>query len=144
MTLDEIFNAKLTENGDLAFTKVNDNALLNILFLTEYYQNHITELPELDDTPINKLFAMFIRDPRFGLGRRDLGRALMDMTHCTFEDILRAGRADDLFYNFYLKTKEEQEAITDFCYMQIQLGNELVIFVTLSGISGAVTTDLQL
>ena len=62
MTLDEIFNAKLTENGDLAFTKVNDNALLNILFLTEYYQNHITELPELDDTPINKLFAMFIRD----------------------------------------------------------------------------------
>ena len=126
MTLDEIFNAKLTENGDLAFTKVNDNALLNILFLTEYYQNHITELPELDDTPINKLFAMFIRDPRFGLGRRDLGRALMDMTHCAFEDILRAGRADDLFYNFYLKTKEEQEVITDFCYMQIQSGNELV------------------
>ena len=126
MTLDEIFNAKLTENGDLAFTKVNDNALLNILFLTEYYQNHITELPELDDTPINKLFAMFIRDPRFGLGRRDLGRALMDMTHCTFEDILRAGRADDLFYNFHLKTKEEQETIAHFCYMQIQLGNELV------------------
>ena len=101
MTLDEIFNAKLTENGDLAFTKVNDNALLNILFLTEYYQNHITELPELDDTPINKLFAMFIRDPRFGLGRRDLGRVLMTQTKCSFEQILKAGRADDLLYNFF-------------------------------------------
>ena len=78
MTLDELFNAKLTENGDISYKKVSiDDNLLNILFLTEYYQTHLYEIPFLKDTDLNQLFAMFIRDPRFGLGRRDLGRRLM-------------------------------------------------------------------
>ena len=34
MDINEIFNAKLTENGDIAFKKVSDDNLLNILFLT--------------------------------------------------------------------------------------------------------------
>ena len=80
MNLNEIFNAKLTENGDLAFSKVSDNNYLNILFLTEYYQKHLTEVPQLGNSDLDRLFAMFIRDPRYGLGRRDLGRKLMSDT----------------------------------------------------------------
>ena len=34
MTLNEIFNEKVTENGDVSFSKVGDNVMLNILFLT--------------------------------------------------------------------------------------------------------------
>lgn len=85
MNLEEIFNTKLTENGDISFTKTGDNKLLDILFLTEYYKNHIEELPKLEDTEFNQLFSMFIRDPRYGLGRRDLGRNLMTMTNCSID-----------------------------------------------------------
>ena len=35
-TLEDAFNTKMTENGDIAFTKTGNNNLLNILFLTEY------------------------------------------------------------------------------------------------------------
>ena len=67
MRLNEIFNSKVTENGDLAFNKVGDNTLVNILFLTEYYQKHLNEVPTLGDSDKEQLFAMFIRDPRFGM-----------------------------------------------------------------------------
>jgi len=122
MDLQHIFNAKATENGDLAFKKVSqDNELLNILFLTEYYQKHLDAVPALEPTKRNMLFAMMIRDPRFGLGRRDLGRVLMKNTHCLIEQIVRVGRVDDLFAINPL-CKE----ILDWCYEQIKQGNELV------------------
>ena len=39
-TLDQIFgNTKLTENGDIAYSSTS-NALLDVLFMTEYYQKH--------------------------------------------------------------------------------------------------------
>ena len=125
MKLDEIFNAKLTENSDLAFTKVSDNNLLNILFMTEYYQKHLDKVPYLEPTDINKLFAMFIRDPRFGLGRRDLGRHLMSMTDCPVDLILKAGRADDLFHIGY-EDHTEFASVLDYLYEQIIEGNELI------------------
>ena len=87
MNLEEIFNQKRTENGDIAFTKINDDNLLNILFLTEYYQNHLSEV-KIGNTEKDQLFARFIRDPRFGLGRRELGRVLMHMAGCSIEDIV--------------------------------------------------------
>ena len=45
-------NAKLTENGDLAFVsptlgETEDDKMLDILFKTEYYHNHLTEVPVL-------------------------------------------------------------------------------------------------
>ena len=52
MTLEEIFSAKLTENGDIAFAKVSDNKMLNILFMTEYYQKHLHEVPYLDNSEV--------------------------------------------------------------------------------------------
>ena len=45
-----------------------------------------------------KVFSMFVRDPRFGLGRRDLGRRLMRLSGVTPENIVKAGRYDDLFH----------------------------------------------
>lgn len=122
MDLQHIFNAKATENGDLAFKKVSqDNELLNILFLTEYYQKHLGETPILESSDRNRLFAMMIRDPRLGLGRRDLGRVLMKNTHCSIEQVVKAGRIDDLFAINPL-CKE----MLDWCYEQIKQGNELV------------------
>lgn len=120
MNLQEVFNAKFTENGDIAFSKVSDNTKLNILFLSEYYQNHLSDVPKLENTDRDKLFSMFIRDPRFGLGRRDLGRVLMTQTKCSFEQILKAGRADDLLYNFFNLTEEQKKEILEFLYVEIQ------------------------
>ena len=125
MKLEEIFNAKLTENGDIAFTSTGDNKLLDILFLTEYYQKHLNEVPVLEDSDINRLFAMFIRDPRYGLGRRDLGRKLMSMTNVSIDHIIKAGRVDDVFHIEY----ENINAFTlvlDYLKTEIIKGNELV------------------
>ena len=121
MNLDEIFNMKLTENGDVSFKKVSDNTLLNILFLTEYYQKHRNEVPRLEPNDLNRLFSMFIRDPRHGLGRRDLGRKLMSDTKCTIEQIVKAGRVDDIFY-----TELPASTQLSWCKEQILAGNELV------------------
>lgn len=96
-TLDQIFsNVKLTENGDITFSSTG-NHLLDILFMTEYYQNHLDEV-EIGNTPKDRLFSMFIRDPRHGLGKRDLGRRLMRLSQVGPAYAVRAGRFDDLFY----------------------------------------------
>lgn len=121
MNLEELFNQKLTENGDIAFTKVSDDQMLNILFLTEYYQKHLNELPTLGQSEIEQLFAMFIRDPRFGLGKRDLGRHLLYETQCGIDQIIKAGRIDDLFFAF-----GNDRQVWDWCKEEIIKGNELV------------------
>ena len=122
MKLEELFNQKLTENGDIAFTKVSDDNMLNILFLSEYYQNHLNEVPNIGNSDISKLFAMFIRDPRYGLGRRDLGRVLLGYADASIEDIVKCGRIDDLFYT---ATKDFNEVLR-YLYTEILNGNELV------------------
>lgn len=119
--LDELFSMKMTENGDVSFNKVStDNQLLNILFLTEYYQKHLDEV-KIGNTDKDKLFAMFVRDPRFGLGRRDLGRELLKQTNASIEDTIKSGRFDDIF-TVYGLSKE----VLDFAYNEILKGNELV------------------
>lgn len=127
MDINEIFNAKFTENGDVAFKKVSDDDLLNILFLTEYYTNHLTEVPNIGTSDRAKLFAQFIRDPRLGLGKRDLGRTLMNMSKCSFEEYLNAGRADDILFNFNEKSIEEKKNILDFLYVEIQYKNNALV-----------------
>ena len=127
MRLQEIFSEKITENGDIAFNKVGDNALVNLLFLTEYYQKHLDEVPTLGCSDKEQLFAMFIRDPRFGLGRRDLGRKLLSDTGCTIEQIVKSGRVDDLFFmERFDPVYCQYNAILDWCKEQILAGNELV------------------
>lgn len=111
---------KLTENGDLAYDKVSlsDN-LLNLLFLSEYYQKHLNEA-KIGTTKRDKIFAQFMRDPRFGLGRRDLGRTLMNLSECSFSDIIRAGRFDDLFVGQRVNKK-----LADFLLNEVKNDNEL-------------------
>lgn len=118
MNLDKLFNTKLTENGDLAYKSTGDN-LLDILFLSEYYQKHLNEV-HIGTSEEEKLFSMFIRDPRFGLGRRDLGRELMKQSLVSIEDIVKAGRYDDLFFSGIKQTD-----VYDFLYKECAKGNEL-------------------
>jgi len=126
MNIQEIFSTKRTENGDIAFDKVGNDNLLNILFLTEYYQKHLDEV-HIGTTDRERLFSMFIRDPRFGLGKRDLGRSLMHQSDCSIQEIVKAGRVDDLFiYNAKTKTYNISQEILDYLKQEIENGNELV------------------
>lgn len=114
-TLKQIFsNTKLTENGDIAYSSTG-NHLLDILFMTEYFQRHLGEV-YIGDSDKEKLFSMFIRDPRYGLGKRDLGRQLMLLSGVDFEGIVKAGRYDDIFF---------KPGWEDFLAYEITNGNEL-------------------
>lgn len=93
--LETVFSHKLTENGDISFSSTGNN-LLDILFMSEYYTKHPKEVI-IGNSPIEKLFAMFIRDPRLGLGKRDLGRNLMYLADLTAEEVVKCGRFDDLY-----------------------------------------------
>lgn len=117
--VEQIFgNVKTTENGDMSFNSTT-NPLIDILFLTEYYQKNLFELPKLEANEYNRLFSMFMRDPRYGMGKRDIGRVLMNMTNCSTDNIVKAGRVDDLFT--YL-TEER----LNWLKREIENGNELV------------------
>lgn len=123
--LEQIFsNVKLTENGDVTF-KSTLNPLLDILFMTEYYQKHLNEV-KIGTSDVEKLFSMFIRDPRFGLGRRDLGRELMYQSETDVLDVVKAGRWDDIFYKIEKLNDESFRIIADYCYGEIKNGNELL------------------
>lgn len=121
MTIKQAFNVKLTENGDLAF-KSTGNKYLDILFGTPYFRHNLRKMPHVDNSDYDRLFSMFIRDPRYGLGEKNIGRQLMSESMCSYSEILRAGRADDLFFiNF-----EEIDDFTLFCDFlkeQIEAGN---------------------
>lgn len=104
-------NKKLTENGDLAYKSTGDK-LVDILFMTEYYQNHLDEV-KIGDSDTEKLFSMFIRDPRYGLGRRDLGRVLLGKSKVSTENIIKAGRFDDLWR---IPTKENLQYLKNAVY----------------------------
>jgi len=110
--LEKLFNVKKTENGDISYKSTGNN-LLDILFMTSFFEKHLEEV-NIGDSEKEKLFAKFIRDPRFGLGRRDLGRKLMKQAKVPFYDIALAGRYDDLWHiptteNLnYIRTKAMQ------------------------------------
>ena len=123
MDIKKIFSQKQTENGDMSYDTTGDN-MLDILFMTEYYQTHLDEI-KLGSTDKDKLFAMFMRDPRFGMGRRDLGRVLMQLAKVDFDNVVKAGRFDDLFLNWERMSEENFAKLCDFLYSEIKKGNEL-------------------
>lgn len=114
--LEKLFAKKRTENGDISYTTTSNN-LLDILFMTAYFETHLNEV-KIGQSDKEKLFAMFIRDPRFGLGRRDLGRELMKQSNVNAENIVKAGRFDDLFF---LPTNENLE----YLMKEVRNGNVL-------------------
>lgn len=95
-TIKQVFsNIKRTENGDIAYSSTGNN-LLDILFMTEYFQNHLDDV-KIGTTPKEKMFSLFVRDPRYGLGKRELGRRLMRLSDVSLGDAANAGRFDDIF-----------------------------------------------
>ena len=94
--LEKLLNEKKTENGDISY-KTTGNNLTDLLFMTPYFEKNLNQV-KIGTSDKEKLFSMFIRDPRFGLGKRDLGRKLMKLSNVSSDDIVLAGRYDDLFH----------------------------------------------
>lgn len=120
--LQMLFNNTRTENGDYSF-KSSGNKLIDILFKGEYYTKHPLEV-SIGKSNIEKLFAMFIRDPRFGLGYKTLGRRLMAMSGVTPQNVVKAGSFKDFrecedFYNGMFDIWQ------GFIRSEIEAGNEL-------------------
>lgn len=114
--IEKILNEKLTENGDKAYKTTGDN-LTDLMFMTPYFEKNLGEA-SIGTSEKEKLFSMYIRDPRFGLGRRDLGRRLMYLSKVSTENIVKAGRFDDLYH---IPTTENLEYIMQ----EAKNGNEL-------------------
>ena len=93
--LEKIYAKKTTENGDISY-KTTGNNLTDLFFMTSFFEKNLYQV-KIGTTDKEKLFSMFVRDPRFGLGRRDLGRRLMQLSNVSAEDIILAGRFDDLW-----------------------------------------------
>lgn len=115
--VEKILNEKKTENGDISYKSTGDK-YLDILFMSEYFTKHLDEVPTVDKDEYGKLFAMFIRDPRYGLGKRDLGRRLMKDAENSPYEIADAGRFDDLI-------KIPTMANLNYLLSELMNGNEL-------------------
>lgn len=115
--LEKILNEKRTENGDISYKSTGDK-YLDILFMSEYFTKHLNEVPTVDKDEYGKLFSMFIRDPRYGLGKRDLGRILMKDAEVPPYEITQAGRFDDLI-------KIPTMANLNYLLSELMNGNEL-------------------
>lgn len=115
-SLQKIFATKQTENGDISYNTTGNN-LLDILFMTSYFEKHLDEV-KVGNSKKEKLFSMFIRDPRHGLGRRDLGRTLMQQSEVDAVNIVKAGRYDDLWH---IPTDNNLE----YLYSEALQGNQL-------------------
>ncbi len=94
-SIEKLLETKINEKGDISY-KTTGNNLTDLLFMTSFFEKHLEEV-NIGTSDKEKLFSMFIRDPRYGLGRRDLGRLLMKKSQVSAEDILKAGRSDDLW-----------------------------------------------
>lgn len=94
--LQKLLQEKITENGDKSYKSTGDN-LTDLFFMTPYFERNLNEV-KIGTSQKEKLFSMFVRDPRFGLGRRDLGRKLMELSQVSAINIVKAGRYDDLWH----------------------------------------------
>lgn len=94
--IEKLFNEKKTENGDKAYKSTGNN-LTDLFFMAPYFEKHLDEV-NIGDSEKEKVFSMFVRDGRFGLGRRDLGRKLMRLSKVSPSNIVKAGRYDDLWH----------------------------------------------
>lgn len=119
--LEMVFNDKHTENGDDSNISTG-NHLVDLLFRGEYYTKHLREVT-IGNSEVEKLFAMFVRDPRHGLKYRDYGRVLMRQAGVSAENVALAGRLDDLWENPV--SGELNMEWVKFLFDQCKDGNEL-------------------
>lgn len=114
--LKKIMAEKVTENGDASYTTTGNN-LIDLLFMADFFQKNL-DSAHIGDSDKEKLFAMYMRDPRFGQGRRDLGRKLMELSGLDADMTLLAGRFDDLWH---IPTDANIEKL----FTELKAGNEL-------------------
>ena len=114
--IEKILNEKKTENGDIAY-KTTGNNLTDLFFMTPFFEKNLDQV-NIGTSEKEKVFSMFIRDPRFGLGRRDLGRRLMSLSNVDTLNIIKAGRFDDLWH---IPNDSNLSAL----YNELKNGNEL-------------------
>jgi len=94
--IEKLLNTKRTENGDISYKTTGDN-LTDLFFMTPYFEKHLDQV-HIGSSEKDKVFSMFVRDARYGLGRRDLGRELMKQSGVSALNIIKAGRFDDLWH----------------------------------------------
>ena len=114
--LEKMLNEKFTENGDKAYNSTGDN-LTDLFFMTAYFEKNLNQI-QIGTSETEQIFSMFVRDPRYGLGRRDLGRRLMALSKVKPEWVVLAGRYDDLIA---IPTNEN----LNYLKKQLYAGNEL-------------------
>lgn len=114
--LEKLFAEKLTENGDKAYNSTGNN-LIDLLFMSDFFEKNLDQA-HIGQSDKEKLFAMYMRDPRFGQGRRDFGRKLMKLSGVNQDNVVLAGRYDDLWHN---PTQANMEKL----YVELQRGNQL-------------------
>lgn len=114
--LKKIMAEKRTENGDKAYNTTGNN-LIDLLFMADFFQKNLDQV-KIGNSMKEKLFSMYMRDPRYGQGRRDLGRVLMELSEVDANDIVLAGRYDDLWH---IPNEENINKI----YEEAKKGNEL-------------------
>lgn len=85
--------------------------------MTSYFEKHLNEV-SIGESEKEKTFSMFIRDGRHGIGRRDLGRKLMYLSNVSAEDVVKAGRFDDLLF-------DGRKEYIDYIINEAKAGNEL-------------------
>ena len=95
MRIDDIFNEKLTQNGDKAFYSTNSQYLDTILRF-DFYKKNPDKIPVFlnPESEFDKYFARMIRDPRRntgGFGGRALGRELLRQVKAEPSEILVSG-----------------------------------------------------
>lgn len=101
--LESAFNLTETDNGDEAFVSTT-NKLIDLVFYAESLnKNADRETIEIGKSNLDKLVSAFIRDPRHGIGKRDLGRKLLKQTEFPIHLIPQVGRYDDLIKMFGLE-----------------------------------------
>lgn len=107
---------KITENGDNAYNSTGNN-MVDLLFMADFFQKNIDQA-HIGDSYREQLFSMYMRDPRHGQGRRDLGRKLMELSNVNPSMVILAGRFDDLWKN------PSDENIARL-FVELKSGNEL-------------------
>ena len=117
--LEKLFAKKFTENGDESYNTTGDK-FLDLLFMSEYYGKHLDEV-EISEGELEVLFSMFIRDPRFGLGRRDFGRELLKQSGASMDEVVQCGRYDDVLVTHAKNFKEAAKYV----YSRALAGDEL-------------------
>ena len=119
--LSQLFNHKLTENGDYTH-KSTGNHLVDLIFQAEYFQKHLDQV-HIGNSDVEKLFSMFMRDPRHGMKYRDLGRVLMRQSGVSAQAVAFAGRFDDLWESPL--NEEFCDKWISYLFEQCRQGNEL-------------------